>query len=135
MNIYDTHKQAFSFHQGSVFSNILLADEINRSNPKTQSALLEAMEEKQVTIDGETYPLPRLLLSLPPKTRFNNPVRMCYLNHNRIDSLCAFNWATQTGIQKNKCCLKHRKCSAANAANHGVSELLSIQHQVTHVRA
>lgn len=58
VNIYDTNKQSFTFHQGPVFANILLADEINRSNPKTQSALLEAMEEKQVTIDGLTYSLP-----------------------------------------------------------------------------
>ena len=58
VNIYDTNKQSFVFHQGPVFANILLADEINRSNPKTQSALLEAMAEKQVTIDGVTHSLP-----------------------------------------------------------------------------
>ncbi|ODS23738.1 AAA family ATPase [Candidatus Endobugula sertula] len=48
----------FSFHQGPVFTQVLLADEINRASPKTQSALLEAMGEYQVTIDGETYDLP-----------------------------------------------------------------------------
>lgn len=58
INIYDANKQAFQFHQGPVFTHVLLADEINRSNPKTQSALLEAMEEKQVTLDGDTYQLP-----------------------------------------------------------------------------
>lgn len=57
INIYDASKKAFQFHQGPVFTHVLLADEINRSNPKTQSALLEAMEEKQVTVDGETYKL------------------------------------------------------------------------------
>ncbi|MCY7296977.1 AAA family ATPase [Alteromonas sp. a30] len=58
VNIFDNQKTQFQFHPGPIFTNLLLADEINRSNPKTQSALLEAMEEKQVTIDGETHPLP-----------------------------------------------------------------------------
>ena len=59
VSIFDTQSQSFKFHQGPIFSQILLADEINRSTPKTQSALLEAMEEKQVTQDGVTRPLPR----------------------------------------------------------------------------
>jgi len=49
----------FEFRPGPVFAQILLADEINRASPKTQAALLEAMEERQVTIDGETHPLPK----------------------------------------------------------------------------
>lgn len=57
VNIFENQKSQFQFHPGPVFTNLLLADEINRSNPKTQSALLEAMEEKQVTIDGETHKL------------------------------------------------------------------------------
>jgi MoxR-like ATPase len=48
------------FHPGPVFAQVLLADEINRASPKTQSALLEAMEEKQVTVEGETRALPTL---------------------------------------------------------------------------
>jgi MoxR-like ATPase len=56
--IYDRGQQAFVFHPGPIFAQVLLADEINRASPKTQSALLEAMEEKQVTIEGETRPLP-----------------------------------------------------------------------------
>lgn len=58
VSIFDTHKQSFTFHQGPIFTQVLLADEINRSTPKTQSALLEAMEEKQVTQDGVTRTLP-----------------------------------------------------------------------------
>ena len=50
--------EAFVFHPGPVFAQVLLADEINRASPKTQSALLEAMEEHQVTVEGETRPLP-----------------------------------------------------------------------------
>jgi MoxR-like ATPase len=56
-NIFDFQKQQFIFHQGPVFTDFLLADEINRTPPKTQAALLEAMEEKQVTIDGRLLPL------------------------------------------------------------------------------
>lgn len=58
VSIYDRNQSAFVFHPGPVFAQVLLADEINRASPKTQSALLEAMEERQVTIEGETRPLP-----------------------------------------------------------------------------
>ncbi|MCC6003288.1 MAG: MoxR family ATPase [Thermofilum sp.] len=55
--IYDLHSSTFRFRRGPIFTNILLADEINRAPPKTQSALLEAMQERQVTVDGVTFPL------------------------------------------------------------------------------
>ncbi len=58
VSVYERGREAFVFHPGPLFAQVLLADEINRASPKTQSALLEAMEEKQVTIDGETRPLP-----------------------------------------------------------------------------
>lgn len=58
-NIYDQKSCQFSFQSGPVMSNVLLADEINRTIPRTQSSLLESMEERQVTIDGQTMPLPR----------------------------------------------------------------------------
>lgn len=56
--IFNSDQQSFVFHKGPIFSQVLLADEINRASPKTQSALLEAMEERQVTIDGNTHHLP-----------------------------------------------------------------------------
>ncbi|PTA45071.1 MoxR family ATPase [Micromonospora sp. RP3T] len=56
--IFDPHTAAFTFREGPVFTNLLLADEINRTPPKTQSALLEVMEERQVTVEGERRPLP-----------------------------------------------------------------------------
>ncbi len=59
VTIYNAHSEAFEFKPGPIFSNFLLADEINRTTPKTQSALLEAMNESQVTIDGRSHPLPR----------------------------------------------------------------------------
>ncbi|MCM6772856.1 MoxR family ATPase [Nocardia sp. CDC159] len=57
--IYDMNSGRFNFRRGPVFTNMLLADEINRTPPKTQAALLEAMAENQVSIDGETFPLPQ----------------------------------------------------------------------------
>ena len=59
VTIYNAHAEEFEFKPGPVFTNILLADEINRTTPKTQSALLEAMNEQQVTVEGRTYPLPQ----------------------------------------------------------------------------
>src|ERR1700730_2472567 len=59
ISIYNQIDQKFEFNPGPIFSNIVLADEINRTTPKTQSALLEAMNEAQVTIDNYTYPLPQ----------------------------------------------------------------------------
>src|SRR4051794_35740643 len=59
VTIYNAHDEAFEFKPGPIFSNFLLADEINRTTPKTQSALLEAMNESQVTIDGHSHSLPR----------------------------------------------------------------------------
>ncbi len=58
LTIYDSQKGEFHFHAGAVMTNILLADEINRTSPKTQSSLLEVMEERQVTVDGKTYTVP-----------------------------------------------------------------------------
>ena len=58
VSIYERQKEAFVFHPGPVFAQVLLADEINRAGPRTQSALLEAMEERQVSVDGQTLALP-----------------------------------------------------------------------------
>ena len=68
--VYDEHEGTFEFAEGPVFSNVVLADEINRAPPKTQAALLEAMEERQVSVDGTTYPLPEPFLVIATQ----NPV-------------------------------------------------------------
>ena len=59
VSVYDRNSAVFKFHPGPVFTNVLLADEVNRATPKTQSALLEVMEEGQVTLEGETRKLPQ----------------------------------------------------------------------------
>jgi len=58
VSIYNQSKRAFEFRPGPIFAQVVLVDEINRATPKTQAALLEAMEERQVTVDGKTHPLP-----------------------------------------------------------------------------
>jgi MoxR-like ATPase len=64
VNVYDQQAGRFRFRPGPVFANVLLVDEVNRASPKTQSALLEAMQETQVTVDGETYELDRPFLAI-----------------------------------------------------------------------
>lgn len=59
VSIFNQKQQEFEFREGPIFTNILLADEINRATPRTQSSLLEGMEERQVTVDGKSYTLPR----------------------------------------------------------------------------
>ena len=61
-SVYDKQAGAFSYQPGAVMTNLLLADEINRTSTKTQAALLEAMEERRVTVDGKTHPLPQPFL-------------------------------------------------------------------------
>ena len=70
ISIYSATEQRFEFKHGPIFSNVLLADEINRTTPKTQSALLEAMNEHQVTVDGHPHPLPQPFLVIATQ----NPV-------------------------------------------------------------
>ena len=62
VSIYNQQSRRFEFRPGPIMANIVLADEINRATPKTQSALLEAMEEKQITVDGKTYNLPEVFM-------------------------------------------------------------------------
>src|SRR5205814_417191 len=70
VSVYDQRDQVFRFHEGAVFTNILLADEINRASPRTQSALLEAMAESQVSVEGRSYPLEELFFVIATQ----NPV-------------------------------------------------------------
>ncbi|WP_038038287.1 AAA family ATPase [Thermorudis peleae] len=70
--IYDQRSSDFVFHPGPIFSNVLLADELNRATPRTQAALLEAMQERQVSIEGQTFPLPRPFLVIATQ----NPVEL-----------------------------------------------------------
>jgi len=72
VTIFNQASRAFEFHPGPVFANIVIADEINRASPKTQSSLLEVMEERNVTVDGVRHPVPRPFLVVATQ----NPVEM-----------------------------------------------------------
>lgn len=72
VSVYSKDQQQFIFHEGPIFTNVLLADEINRTSPKTQSSLLEAMEESQVTIDGKTIKLQKPFLVIATE----NPIEL-----------------------------------------------------------
>jgi len=72
ISFFNQRQQEFEFRAGPIFSNVVLADEINRATPRTQSALLEAMQERQVTVDGQTMPLPRPFLVLATQ----NPIEL-----------------------------------------------------------
>ncbi|QPP09330.1 MoxR family ATPase [Streptomyces bathyalis] len=72
VSIYDQQRQDFEFKPGAVFAQIVIGDEINRASPKTQSALLESMEERHVTIDGQTYDLPSPFMVVATQ----NPIEM-----------------------------------------------------------
>ena len=72
VSVFDPRSTAFEFRRGPVFAQVLLADEINRATPKTQSALLEAMEETQVTVDGQTHHLPEPFVVLATQ----NPIEL-----------------------------------------------------------
>lgn len=72
VSVYDQQRQDFEFKPGAVFAQIVIGDEINRASPKTQSALLESMEERQVTVDGHTYELPAPFMVVATQ----NPVEM-----------------------------------------------------------
>jgi MoxR-like ATPase len=72
VSVFHQDESTFVFHPGPVFANVVLADEINRASPRTQSALLEVMEERQVTVDGRPYPAPRPFLVIATQ----NPIEM-----------------------------------------------------------
>ncbi|RKR91887.1 MoxR-like ATPase [Micromonospora pisi] len=72
VTVYHQRDERFTFHPGAVFANVVVADEINRGTPKTQSALLEVMSERRVTVDGETHEVPRPFLVVATQ----NPIEM-----------------------------------------------------------
>ena len=86
VSVYDRETGKFDFHPGPVFAQVLLADEINRTTPKTQSALLEAMEERQVTVEGQTRSLPDPFLLLLRKILLTRLAPMPCLSLNLIVS-------------------------------------------------
>ena len=136
ISIYSAVEQQFEFKRGPVFTNVLLADEINRTTPKTQSALLEAMNESQVTVDAHSYPLPQPFLVIATQNpvehhgtyplpesqldRFLMRVRMGYPDSNAEREILRSEAGTS-------------KLEAMQPVLSGV-DVLEMQHAVTQVR-
>jgi MoxR-like ATPase len=84
VSVYNRETGAFTFHPGPIFSQVVLADEVNRATPRAQSALLEAMEETQVTIDGQTLPLPKPFFVIATQNPFNQ-IGTYHLPESQLD--------------------------------------------------
>ena len=89
VSVFDQREQVFNFREGPIFTNILLADEINRASPRTQSALLEAMGEGQVSMKVIHLSFPIYFLLLQHKILLNFVVPILYLKHKWIDLPCS----------------------------------------------
>jgi len=90
VNVYNQKTGEFEYRPGPILAQVVLADEINRAGPRTQSALLEAMEERQVTVDGVTRPLPRPFLVLATQNPIELDERFPCPRHRWIAFLCGW---------------------------------------------
>jgi MoxR-like ATPase len=136
VTVYSSSREAFEFKPGPIFTNILLADEINRTTPKTQSALLEAMNERQVTIEGRSYPLPDPFMLIATQ----NPVEYhgTYpLPESQLDRfLMRLEMGYPDAASEREILRSHARNHSADAVRPVVSaeELLQIQRQVEEVQ-
>ncbi|HLJ45559.1 MAG TPA: MoxR family ATPase [Bryobacteraceae bacterium] len=134
VTIYNAHSQEFEFKQGPVFTNFLLADEINRATPKTQSALLEAMNELQVTIDGRAYTLAQPFMVIATQ----NPVEhhgTYPLPESQLDRFLMRMRIGYPDREAERDILRQRDMSGVDSVRPVVagSELLTMQSQVAGV--
>src|SRR5690349_7588247 len=134
VTIYNAHSQEFEFKHGPIFANFLLADEINRATPKTQSALLEAMNELQVTIDGRSYPLeqPFMVVATQNPVEHHGTYPLPESQLDRFLMRIRIGYPDQAAEREIL-----RQATVSSAANvHSViakDELLSLQEVVGHV--
>jgi MoxR-like ATPase len=136
ISIYSAAEQEFEFKRGPVFTNVLLADEINRTTPKTQSALLEAMNESQVTVDAHSYPLPQPFLVIATQ----NPVEHHGTYPLPESQLDRFLMRVRMGYPDSNAEREILRSEAGTAQLEAMQPVLSgadvleIQHAVTQVR-
>jgi len=136
ISIYSAVEQQFEFKRGPVFTNVLLADEINRTTPKTQSALLEAMNEGQVTVDAHSYPLPQPFLVIATQ----NPVEHHGTYPLPESQLDRFLMRVRMGYPDSEAEREILRSEAGAAKLEGMrpvltgAELMEMQHALTSVR-
>lgn len=136
VSIFDAQEQTFRFHQGPIFNHLVLADEINRASPKTQSALLEAMEERQVSIDGVTHRLPEPFFVIATQ----NPSHQSGtypLPESQLDRFLMRITLGYPDWEAEKAMLKQDTLADVKQLNSQLSiqDLLSLQHTATQVHA
>ena len=100
LSIYNQKTQEFEFRPGPIMAQVVLADEINRATPKTQSSLLECMDERQATIDGTTYRCPTRSWSSPPRTRSSTRARSPCRRPSSTGSCSGSGWAIPQPIDE-----------------------------------
>lgn len=134
VTIYNAQSQSFEFKRGPVFTHFLLADEINRTTPKTQSALLEAMNERQVTVDGRSHPLPEPFMVVATQ----NPVEhhgTYPLPESQLDRFLLRLRMGYPDAASEREILRSRESTAAQAPSVvGAADVLELQAQAREVR-
>jgi MoxR-like ATPase len=136
VSVYNPETREFEFRSGPVFANVVLADEINRTTPRTQSALLEAMNEAQVTVDGRTHPLPQPFLVIATQ----NPVEhhgTYPLPESQMDRFLMRIKMGYPSPETERQILRSRTADDSVGAMDpiaDVSDVLSMQEAVTHVK-
>lgn len=137
VSIYERSSENFVFHPGPVFTQVLLADEINRASPKTQSALLEAMEEKQVSVEGKTHALPQPFFVIATQ----NPQEQLGTYPLPESQLDRFLMRISLGYPDRNAELQllrhhgHREHADALVAQISAQELFELQQAVLHIHA
>ncbi|MBV5296916.1 MAG: AAA family ATPase [Rhodoferax sp.] len=137
VSIYERGAEKFVFHPGPLFAQVLLADEINRASPKTQSALLEAMEEKQVTIEGQTRPLPLPFFVIATQNPMDQAGTYA-LPESQLDRflMCiSLGYPSRTAERELLCGVDRRQLVDALPSLLTAQELLTLQDQVQAIHA
>ena len=135
VNVYQSHNGEFQFRHGPIFSQVVLADELNRASPKTQSALLEAMEERQVSIDGTTHALPSPFFVIgtqnPGYQSGTYPLPESQLDRFFMRISLGFpNWEAEKAMLKQSTDVQQQIASCLSQ-----NDLITMQDAVTHVHA
>ena len=135
VNVYQSHNGEFQFRHGPIFSQVVLADELNRASPKTQSALLEAMEERQVSLDGTTHALPSPFFVIgthnPGYQSGTYPLPESQLDRFFMRISLGFpNWEAEKAMLKQSTDVQQQIVSCLSQ-----SDLITMQDAVTHVHA
>ncbi len=123
VTIYDQNTQGFDFHAGPVFANIVLADEINRASPKTQSALLEVMEEGRVTVDGTSHEVGRPFLVIATQ----NPIEQAGTYRLPEAQLDRFGMKTSLGYPDHASTVQILQGSAIRDRSEQITPMISLQ--------